>query len=71
MARIQVGDIVQFRKEHKWWGCLGIVQEAFFEKYLIWIGVPGESPVYIYDDGKGILPVGTAYWMPKEDSEEK
>lgn len=71
MTGIQAGDIVQFRKGHKWFGCLGIIQEASSEKYLIWIGIPEENPIYIFDDGTEIIKVGTSYWMPKEDNEEE
>ena len=45
-------DVVQFTENHKWCGCLGIIEEVkdcgTDTKYLIGVPIPGQGTAYIF-----------------------
>lgn len=49
---IKVNDVVQFNENHKWCGCLGIVERVKELtddiKYMIGVPVPERGMAYIY-----------------------
>lgn len=61
---MKVNDVVQFTENHKWCGCLGIIEEDKGEghprRYLIGVPIPMQGTAYIFDDGNGIERIGTA-----------
>ena len=63
---IEVNDVVQFAENHKWCGCLGIVEEVKPSKYLIGIPQPQQGTAYIFDDGSGIERIGKAVMIPDD-----
>ena len=70
MKEIKVNDVVQFTKKHKWYGCLGIVEETREEKvnkYLIGIPITGGFTSYIFDDGSNIEYIGPAAFKRREE----
>ena len=61
---MKVNDVVQFTENHKWCGCLGIIEEdkgvGHPRRYMIGVPVPMQGTAYIFDDGTGIERIGTA-----------
>lgn len=47
-----VGDVVQFNENHKWCGCLGIIEEVRgnYDKYMIGVPIPEQGTAYIFID---------------------
>lgn len=70
----EVGDVVQFNEEHKWCGCLGIVEEVNenHRRYMIGVPIPEKGTAYLFVDKRDnvIEYVGKAVLMAKEDEEE-
>ena len=65
---IDIGTVVQFNENHKWYGCLGIVTEAKrlyggTIKYMVGVPVPQQGVEYIYvlNTDHAIEIIGTAY----------
>ena len=49
------GEVVQFNENHKWRGCLGIIEEVNeysdgTARYLIGVPVPQQGTTYIFSD---------------------
>lgn len=61
---MKVNDVVQFIENHKWCGCLGIIEEDKGEghprRYLIGVPIPDSGTAFIYDDGSSIERIGKA-----------
>lgn len=57
-------DVVQFIENHKWIGCLGIIDEDKGEghprRYMIGVPIPDSGTAYIFDDGSSIEYIGKA-----------
>lgn len=55
MKRIAINDVVQFVENHKWCGCLGIVEEikkcGDDFRYMIGVPIPGQGTAYIFSMG--------------------
>lgn len=51
----QVGEVVQFVENHKWCGCLGIINEVKDcgedYKYLVGVPIPEKGIAYIFSMG--------------------
>ena len=67
---MKVNDVVQFIENHKWCGCLGIIEEDKGEghprRYLIGVPIPDTGTAFIYDDGSSIEYVGKAVMIRDE-----
>lgn len=61
---IKVNDVVQFTENHKWCGCLGIIEEDRGEghprRYLVGVPIPASGTAYIFDDGTSVERIGKA-----------
>lgn len=68
---MNINDVVQFTENHRWRGCLGIIEEDKGEghprRYMIGVPVPMGGTAYIFDDGSGIERIGEAVLSPIED----
>ena len=51
-AKFEKNDVVQFVENHKWCGCLGIIEEVKEldndTKYMIGVPIPQSGVAYIY-----------------------
>ena len=67
---MKVNDVVQFIENHKWCGCLGIIEEDKGEghprRYLIGVPIPDSGTAFIYDDGSSIERIGKAVMIRDE-----
>ena len=67
---MKVNDVVQFIENHKWCGCLGIIEEDKGEghprRYLIGVPILDSRTAFIYDDGSSIEYVGKAVMIRNE-----
>ena len=52
IPEIMKNDVVQFTENHKWCGCLGIVEEVEMRdedtRYLVGVPIPEKGQAYIY-----------------------
>ena len=68
---MSINDVVQFTENHKWCGCLGIIEEdkgeGHLRRYMIGVPVPMGGTAYIFDDGSGIERIGKAVLIPSEE----
>lgn len=64
-------DVIQFTENHKWCGCLGIINqdkgEGHPRRYMIGVPIPDSGTAYIYDDGFSIEYVGKALLVEGEE----
>lgn len=64
-------DVVQFTENHKWRGCLGIIDEDKGEghsrRYMIGVPIPDSGTAYIYDDGSSIEYIGKALLVEEDE----
>lgn len=71
---MNINDVVQFTENHKWCGCLGIIEgdkgEGHPRRYMIGVPVPMGGTAYIFDDGSGIERIGKAVLVCREDDDE-
>ena len=44
----KVNDVVQFNENHKWCGCLGIIDRVQGDRYLVGVPVPQNGAAYIF-----------------------
>lgn len=70
----KVGDAVQFNENHKWCGCLGIVEQVkgYCGRYMIGVSIPKRGTAYIFVNERDnvIEYVGRAALTTKEVVEE-
>lgn len=63
-------DVVQFTENHKWCGCLGIINqdkgEGHPRRYMIGVPIPDSGTAYIFDDGSSIEYIGRAVLVMEE-----
>ena len=71
---MEVGDVVQFNENHKWTGCLGIIDEIKDCKgngirYMVGVPVPQQGTAYIFvmSTENAIEKIGEAKLVIKED----
>ena len=76
MRRFNVGDVVQFKKKHKWAGCFGYIHQVKQccgdEKYMVGVPVPERGTAYIftmYSAGE-IEYIGKAVLMPTDEEDD-
>lgn len=68
----KVGEVVQFNENHKWCGCLGIIEEIEQKRsgtrYLIGVPIPNRGAAYIFvnESEKAFEYIGKALLMPQE-----
>lgn len=67
---MRVNSVVQFTENHKWCGCLGIIEEDKGEghprRYLIGVPIPDSGTAFIYDDGSSIERIGKTVMIRDE-----
>lgn len=52
--------VVQFNEQHKWAGCLGIVNEVKPWGYLVGIPIPEQGTAYIRVEPEYVILIGMA-----------
>lgn len=57
---IKLNDVVQFNKNHKWRGCLGIVKEVKNLRIMVGVPVPMQGTAYIFCKEEDIEYIGGA-----------
>lgn len=71
---IRVNDVVQFTENHKWVGCLGIVNEikdcGDRKRYMVGVPAPMQGTAYIFDDGSNIERIGKAVLVASGGDED-
>ena len=83
---MNIGDVVQFNENHKWRGCLGIINEKKEIhnselqgedmndiKYMIGVPIPQEATalIYVLQSEFAIELIGTAVLVPKSSESDK
>ena len=69
-------DIVQFNENHKWCGCLGIINEVKIcgddKKYMVGLPIPqqGTAFIYVMESENVIEQCGKAILTLKDGDEE-
>lgn len=78
---MKLGDVVQFNENHKWRGCLGIINEKKEMhnddlnsedkndiRYMVGLPIPGQGTAYIYvlQSEFAIEKIGEAILVPEE-----
>ena len=77
MRRLEIGDVVQFIENHKWRGCLGIVEEikdcGDDIRYLIGVPIPQQGVAYIFSmwNANEFEYIGPAVLVPASEEEEE
>lgn len=66
---MQKNDVVQFNENHKWCGCLGIVEEVNKSDYLVGVPVPQRGTAYIFADPGEIEYIGKAVMVSSKTKE--
>lgn len=74
---MEVGDVIQFNENHKWTGCLGIIDQvkdcgANGIRYRVYITIPQEGTAYIFvmSTENAIEKIGEAKLVIKENKDE-
>ena len=80
LAKVSVGDIIQFTEDHKWCGALAVVVEVkpVEGDIKIMAGVPileddkveGTAYIYTMQSAEEFEPVGRAVLVPQAPEEE-
>ena len=66
------GEVIQFNENHKWCGCLGIIDEVEFKdddvKYMIAVPIPekGSAMMFVMESANEIEYVGRAIFTLSE-----
>lgn len=69
---IKVCDVVQFNENHKWRGCLGIVEEVTecsdSVRYMVGVPIPQQGTAYIFvmESEHALEHIGEAVMISKE-----
>lgn len=65
MAEIKNNSVVQFNENHKWCGCIGIVNEvkSDIDRYMVGVPVPLKGIAYIYCKAKDLEYIGEAAFV--------
>lgn len=73
---MKVGDVVQFNENHKWTGCLGIIDEVKDcgkngIRYMVGIPMPQQGTVCIFvmSTENAIERIGSAIFVAKKGDE--
>ena len=67
----KVNDVVQFNENHKWCGCLGIIDEVQGDRYLVGVPVPQNGAAYIFvmDSDDTIEYIGDAVMVSANEND--
>ena len=67
----KVNDVVQFNENHKWCGCLGIIDEVQGDRYLVGVPVPQSGTAYIFvmDSDDTIEYIGDAVMVSAHEND--
>ena len=67
----EVNDVVQFNENHKWCGCLGIIDEVHGDRYLVGVPVPQNGAAYIFvmDSDDTIEYIGDAVMVSAHEND--
>lgn len=74
--RLELGDVVQFTENHKWCGCLGVIEEikncGDDIRYMIGVPVPAGGTAYIFSMGSEseFEYIGPAVMVSQRDGDE-
>ena len=83
---MNIGDVVQFNENHKWQGCLGIIDEKKEIhnndlnsedkndiRYMVGVPIPGQGTAYIYvlQSEFAIERIGQAILVPRRNEEDE
>ena len=82
---MNIGYVVQFNENHKWCGCLGIIEEIKIcrvpsenedviktdTRYMVGVPMPMQGTAYIYvmESENAIEYIGTALLVPRKEEE--
>lgn len=59
-------EVVQFNENHKWCGCLGIVEEVKKNRIMVGIPAPEKGTAYIFARPEELERIGVAAMVPNE-----
>ena len=67
----ELNDVVQFNENHKWCGCLGIIDEVQGDRYLVGVPVPQSGTAYIFvmDSDDTIEYIGDAVMVSAHEND--
>ena len=67
----KVNDVVQFNENHKWCGCLGIIDRVQGDRYLVGVPVPQNGAAYIFvmDSDDTIEYIGDAVMVSAHEND--
>ena len=67
----KVNDVVQFNENHKWCGCLGIIDEVQGDRYLVGVPIPQSGTAYIFvmDSDDTIEYIGDAVMVSAHEND--
>ena len=68
---LKVNDVVQFNENHKWCGCLGIIDRVQGDRYLVGVPVPQNGAAYIFvmDSDDTIEYIGDAVMVSAHEND--
>lgn len=69
---MNVGDVVQFNENHKWCGCLGIIEEIKPSKVMVGVPMPQQGTAYIFvlQDEDALEYIGPAVLVSDKENTE-
>lgn len=65
-----INSVVQFNENHKWCGCLGIVEDVADWGYLIGVPAPMQGTAYIRAKKDDVEYIGKAVLVPSCEEDE-
>ena len=77
MSYFTKGDVVQFNENHKWCGCLGIIEEVKYYdndvRFMIGCLIPEKGTAYIFsmESNDEFEYIGKSLFMPAEDNTDE
>lgn len=72
---MKIGDVVQFNENHKWCGCLGIINEVKKcgndVRYMVGVPAPmkGTAFIFVMDNENSIEYIGKAVLVLKDEED--
>lgn len=76
MEGMEVGDVVQFNENHKWTGCLGIIDEIKDcgkngKRFMVALPLPQQGTAYIFvmQDEFAIEKIGKARFVARKEED--
>lgn len=62
-------DVVMFNEYHKWFGCLGFIEEIKPQKIMVAVPLPQQGVAYIYCQKEDIEYIGKYPLVEVKDDE--